>query len=104
MEQNMDMKVIDKGGEWFINIAAFRMVDPTPREDGSTHIFEPGVKYKIVQTEWMKAQPTIKVTDDEDEKVLEEVQVPAQPGEKVLNIPTVDNPDSPAAAALKAKK
>lgn len=68
------MVIIDKAATtWFVNIAAYRMPDPT-----TGHIFEPGVKYRIHETEWMKGQPTIEQTDMEED-VSEKVQKPKQP-------------------------
>jgi len=74
----MEMQVIDKDGEWFVNTAAFRLPDPT-----TGHLFEPGVKYKIKKTEWMESQPTIKPTTvDEDVDVLQ----PHKTGDAVLSM------------------
>ncbi len=56
------LEMIDNDGDWFINIGAFRMVDP---ETG--HFFEPSVKYKIKATVWMEAQPTIVATTIEED-------------------------------------
>lgn len=74
---NHDLKIIDKSATtWFIHTGAFRMLDPT-----TGHIFEPGVKYKLEQSEWMKGQPTIKPTnEDEDVEVLE----PHKPGDRAI--------------------
>lgn len=57
-----EMKLIDQDGEWFVHTGAFRAADPE-----SGHFFEPGVKYKIRETEWMKGQPTIVSTSIEED-------------------------------------
>lgn len=68
------LQVVDKVVQtWFVSTAAFRMQDPT-----TGHIFEPGVKYRMPQSEWMAGQPTITETDM-DEDITEKVQVPQQP-------------------------
>lgn len=68
------MTVVDKDAiAWFVNTAAFRMNDPT-----TGHNFDPGVKYRIHESEWMKGQPTIEATDM-DEEVDDKVQKPKQP-------------------------
>ncbi len=68
------LQVIDKTVDtWFVNTAAFRMNDPT-----TGHNFEPGVKYRLAQTDWMKGQPTILGTDM-DEDVTDLVQIPQEP-------------------------
>jgi len=56
------MITIDKkASTWFVHTGAFRLPSP----DG--HNFEPGVKYRMHQTEWMKGQPTIEATDMDDD-------------------------------------
>lgn len=56
-----DFKIIDKGGEWFVNTALFRMVDPT--NDPQT-IFEAAMPTKVKPTDWMKGQPMIVACPD----------------------------------------
>lgn len=57
------MQIVDKKATtWFVNIGAYRMNDPS-----TGHNFEPGIKYRIEQSEWMAGQPTIKETDMEEE-------------------------------------
>lgn len=65
------MKIINEGAPWFVNTAAYRMNDPS-----TGHNFEPGEKYMIDQSEWMKGQPTIVETTMKEEV---EVQKPKQP-------------------------
>lgn len=67
-----EMKVIDPDGKWWINTGAFRMVDP----DRDNFFFETGVKYKIRGTAWMQGQPTMQLTDDNDQEVYEKVLKP----------------------------
>ena len=67
------MKVINKGADWYVNTAAFRMNDPT-----TGHNFEPGIKYQIDCSDWMAGQPTIEKTSFEEE-VEDRVQKPKQP-------------------------
>lgn len=95
----MELKFIDKDGSWFINVAAFPLNDPT-----TGHTFVPGVKYKIKPSEWMEAQETIRATDEDDEAILEEVQVPAQPGDRALNLNEVNEAGQTTAVAEKPKK
>lgn len=52
-----DFKVVNKTGEWFINRALFRFVDPT--NETNPVVFEPGVPTKVIQTDWMKGQELI---------------------------------------------
>jgi len=83
----MELKVIDTGpnAQWYINTAAYRMVDPTRKvhqdqeagpENQTNFPFEPGIKYKINPTQWMIDQPVMLKTDDEDQGVLALVQEP----------------------------
>lgn len=53
-----DMNVIDKTGDWVINRAQFRLVDPTHGE-GKLIVLEPGVPTKVKKTEWMKGQEVV---------------------------------------------
>lgn len=53
------MKVIDKGGEWFMNTAAYRFVDA---ETGN--IFEPGLPTKVKKNAWIEGQPMIVACPD----------------------------------------
>lgn len=81
----MQMTVIDANGEWWINTAAFRMVDPTrlinakAEDEPGNHenfAFEPGIKYQIRPTDWMQNQPVMLKTTPTDEEVLALVQRP----------------------------
>jgi hypothetical protein len=58
----MEMKVVHKDGEWFVNTAVFRFVDPTNEADPV--IFEPGVPTKVRLTEWIASQPMIVSSPD----------------------------------------
>ena len=85
------MVIVDKKATtWFVNTAAFRMNDPS-----TGHNFDPGVKYRIEESEWMKGQPTI-VATDMDEDV--EVQKPKQPRGPRVDRSEGFEPSSPAKA------
>lgn len=60
----MDVKVIDKDGQWFVNRALFRFNDPTERADGASVNFEPGLPTRVKPTDWMKGQALIVPCDD----------------------------------------
>ncbi len=80
------LQIVDKDVDtWFVNTAAFRMNDPT-----TGHNFEPGVKYRLAETDWMKGQPTIEATDM-NEDVTEKILIPEQP-----KGPRVDKGAAPA--------
>lgn len=57
-----DFKIIDKSGDWFVNRALFRFVDPT--NETNPTIFEPGLPTKVKPTEWMKGQELIVACPD----------------------------------------
>lgn len=58
-----NVKVIDRDGEWVVNTAMFRMVDPSKGE-GLEVILEPGIPTKVKKTGWMRSQPMIKDCPD----------------------------------------
>ena len=100
----MQMVVIDADGEWWINTAAypmvdsFRLVNPNGEDVPENHTnfrFESGVKYRIRPTAWMATQPTLVKTDDVDQEILEQVQVP--------NVTRDDTADTKVGAAAKPK-
>lgn len=74
-----DLKIIDKtkDAKWLVHLGAFRLVHPI-REDKL--IMEPGIKYKLVHDEWLKGQPTVKVTDEDEEVEAQQPQVTQSTG------------------------
>lgn len=84
------LQVIDQDGDWYINIGAFRAVDPT-----SGHFFEPAVKYKILGTEWMAGQPTIELTSIEEDTSERQLNPKEPASPKVTKEPK--EPKAPAA-------
>lgn len=94
----MELKFVDKDGSWFINVAAFPLNDPI-----TGHTFVPGIKYKIKQSDWMAAQETIRATDEDDEAILDEVLIPAQPGDRALNLNEVNEAGQTTGVAEKPK-
>lgn len=53
--------VVDKDGDWFVNIGQYPFIDPT-----NLVRFEPGIAVKIKQSVWMKGQPVIQAIAAED--------------------------------------
>lgn len=53
MKSNLDMVIVDKDGEWFMNIGLFPMPDPDGR------VFAPMMPVKIKDSEWRKLQAEI---------------------------------------------
>lgn len=74
----MDMLVIDRKGEWFVNTGAFPFTDPT---SGVT--FTPGRPTCVNPTPWMKGQPVLQPwVDSEDEDATKTPAPPATPAPK----------------------
>lgn len=64
------MRIIDVDGIWVQSVALFPLVDPTTQ-----FRFEPGELLQIKQTDWMKMQPTITVTES-PVPVVKKAEVP----------------------------
>lgn len=76
-----DFKLIDKTAKtWYVHTGAF----PLPHGTRPDLTFMPGVKYQVDLDKWMEGQPTLKLTDMEEEV---EIQKPEQP-----KLPRVDKP------------
>lgn len=90
----MNLKIIDNGGEWFLNQGVFSFIDP------ETNIrYDPGVHVKTARTDWLTLQSACIV------KVADPTQAePEAPVEPVKQEPKTDKPEAPSLAEALAKK
>lgn len=73
-----DFKVVDKKGEWILNVSEARIPDYSRDE---VVIIEPGVPTRIVMTAYLDGQPTLRRIEDPTEGEIRFKEVKAEPAQ-----------------------
>lgn len=91
MKSNVDMVIIDRDGEWFVNRALFPMPDP----DGN--VFQPMMPTKIKSNDWIKAQEGV-IVPCPDPAAGEEMPEQVKPVENTI-VPKDEDTKEPVLSA-----